>query len=155
MSRAHTAVLIPLLVALAAIAGPKLVSTDPMTGLPLYPATASRLHLGNDPTVLPDSMVCKSKMQADFYSVYDSKVSAVLTWYSARLSGFKKTHAYAANRSQDTFYKSDGTMAVSVTGGPGKDGEDTPAYSVVYSRFNPGLSERVVITLNQQKVVCP
>jgi hypothetical protein len=144
-----------LAITLTASGGPKLLTSDPLTGLPLYPATDSRLHLGNEPTVLPESTVCTSKMQADFYSIYDSKVDATVAWYGAHLSGFKKTRAYAAERSQDTFYKPDGTLVVSVTGSPGKDGENTDSYSVVYARFQPGLSERAVITLNQQKVVCP
>ncbi len=55
-----------------AMAGPKLLTTDPLTGLPLHPATDSRLHLGNEPTQLPESQVCKSKMEVDFYPVYDS-----------------------------------------------------------------------------------
>ncbi len=147
--------LLTLAITLTARGGPKLLTSDPLTGLPLYPATDSRLHLGNEPTVLPESTVCKSKMQANFYSIYDSKVDVTVAWYSARLSGFKKTHAYAADRSQDTFYKPDGTLVVSITGSPGKDGENTDAYSVVYARFQPGLSQRAVITLNQQKVVCP
>jgi hypothetical protein len=94
-------------------------------------------------------------MQADFYSVYDSKVNATLAWYNAHLPGFQKPHAYAANRSQDTFYKADGTELVSVTGSPGKEGEDADTYSVLYARFQPGLSEKTIVTLNQQKVVCP
>lgn len=147
--------LLALAITLTARGGPKLLTSDPLTGLPLYPATESRLHLGNEPTVLPESTVCKSKMRADFYSIYGSKVDVAVAWYSARLSGFKKTHAYAADRSQDTFYKPDGTLVVSVTGSPGKDGESTDAYSVLYARFQPGLSERAVITLNQQKTVCP
>jgi hypothetical protein len=85
-------------VALAAYAGPKLLTTDPLTGLSLYPPTDSRLRLGNDPIQLPESNVCKSKTQADLDSVYDSKVDATLAWYASRLSGFKKTHAYTANR---------------------------------------------------------
>jgi len=144
-----------LAITLSASGGPKVLTSDPLTGLPLHPATDSRLHLGNQPTVLPESTLCKSKMQADFYSIYDSKVDATVAWYSMRLSGFKKTHAYAADRSQDTFYKPDGTLVVSVTGSPGKDGENTEAYSVVYARFQPGLSEGAVITLNQQKIACP
>ena len=59
-------------------------------------------------------------MKADFYTIYDSKVDATLGWYGAHLPGFKKTHPYAANRSQDTFYKTDGTVLVSVTGSPAK-----------------------------------
>src|ERR1700691_514366 len=126
----------------------KLLTADPLTNLPLYPATDSRLHLGNDPTRLPPSTVCGSKMQADFYSVYDSKVDATLVWYGIHLSGFKRTHAYAANRSQDTFYNLDGTVAVSVTGSPGKADENTETYSVVYSRFRPALPEKAIIGLN-------
>jgi hypothetical protein len=135
--------------------GTKLLTTDPLTGLPLHPATDSRLHLGNEPTQLPESQVCKSKMRADFYSVYDSDVKATLTWYDAHLPGFKRTHAYAANRSQDTFYKADGTVLVSVTGSPGKEGENTDTYSVLYANFQPGLSEKMILSLNQQKMVCP
>jgi hypothetical protein len=132
----------------------KLLTTDPLTNLPLYPATDSRLHLGNEPTRLPESNVCGIKMQADFYTVYDSKVDATLGWYGAHLSGFKKTHAYAANRSQDTFYNSEHTLAVSVTGSSGQPDENTETYSVVYSRFQPALSEKAIIGLNQQKVIC-
>jgi hypothetical protein len=140
---------------LTARGGTKVLTTDPLTGLPLHPATDSRLHLGNEPTQLPESQVCKSKMQIDFYSVYDSKLSATLAWYDAHLPGFKKTHAYAANRSQDTYYKTDGTLIVSVTGSPGKEGENTDTYSVLYARLQPGLPEKAIVALNQQRVVCP
>ncbi|MGA9355825.1 MAG: hypothetical protein WBV46_19210 [Terriglobales bacterium] len=133
----------------------KPLTMDPLTGLPLYPATDSRLHLGNDPTQLPESTVCGSTVQADFYSVYDSKVDATLVWYAIHLPGFKRTHAYAAKRSQDTFYKSDGTLAVSVTGSSAKADENTETYSVVYSRFRPALPEKAIIGLNQQQVICP
>ena len=94
-------------------------------------------------------------MQADFYSVYESKMDTTLGWYAARLPGFKKTHAYAASRSQDTFYKPDGTIIVSVTGSAGKEGENTDAYSVTYALLQPGLSEKSIISLNEQKLTCP
>jgi hypothetical protein len=94
-------------------------------------------------------------MQVDFYSVYDSKVNATLAWYDAHLPGFKKTHAYAASRSQDTFYKTDGTVLVSVTGSPGKEGENMDTYSVLYARLQPGLPGKTIVALNQQRVVCP
>ena len=147
---------ITLVFCLVAIAGgnAKLLTADPLTNLPLYPATDSRLHLGNEPTRLPESTVCGSKMQTDFYTIYDSKVDATLVWYGAHLPGFKKTHAYAANRSQDTFYNSEGTLAVSVTGSSGKADENTETYSVVYSRFQPAVQEKAIIGLNQQKVIC-
>ncbi len=150
-----SAIAVALLFALTAQGGTKLLTADPLTGLPLIPATDSRLHLGNAPTQLPESQVCKSKMQADFYSVFDSKVDATVAWYSAQLTGMKKTHAYAANRSQDTFYKADGTVVVSITGSPGKDGENTDTYAVVYMVYQPGLAEKTILGINQQKVVCP
>lgn len=139
-----------------AIAGgnTKLLTADPLTNLPLYPATDSRLHLGNEPTRLPDSNVCGSKMQADFYTVYDAKVDVTLAWYGAHLSGFRRTHAYTANHSQDTFYNPEATMAVSVTGSSGKTDENTETYSVVYARFTPALPEKAIVGLNQQKILC-
>ena len=140
---------------LTARGGTKVLTTDPLTGLPLHPATDSRLHLGNAPTQVPEAKVCKSKMQVDFYSVYDSKVNATLAWYDAHLPGFKKTHAYVANRSQDIYYKTDGTVLVSVTGSPGKEGENMNTYSVLYVRLQPGLTEKTIVALNQQRVVCP
>jgi hypothetical protein len=139
-----------------AIAGgnTKLLTADPLTNLPLYPATDSRLHIGNEPTRLPEANVCGVTMQSDFYTVYDSKVDATLGWYGAHLSGFKRTHTYTANRSQDTFYNPEGTLAVSVTGSSGKADENTETYSVVYTRFQPALPEKAIIGLNQQKVIC-
>jgi hypothetical protein len=147
--------LLALYCALHVGASTKVLTTDPLTGLPLYLATDSRLHLGNDPTRLPETTVCQSRMQSDFYTVYDTKVDATLAWYESHLPGFRKTHAYAANRSQDTFYNADGTLAVSVTGSSGKAGENSETYSVVYSLFQPALPEKAIITLNQQRLICP
>jgi hypothetical protein len=141
--------------ALAAGGSTKLLVSDPLTGLPLYPATDSKLHLGNEPTRLPESSACKSKMQSDFYTVYESKVDVTLAWYEARLPGFKKIHAYTANRTLDTFYNAEGTLAVSVTGSAGKEGENADTYSVVYLLFQPALSEKSIVSFNQQKLICP
>jgi hypothetical protein len=138
----------------AALAGSTTLMTDPLTSLPLHPATDTRLHLGNAPTRLPASQICKSTMQSDLYSLFDVKVSATLAWYGTRLSGFHKTHSYSGGRSHDTFYNSDGTLLVSLTGEPGKDGEDTDGYAVIYLRFQPGLSEKTILGMNQQKFVC-
>lgn len=113
------------------------LTADLLTSLPLYPATDSRLDLGNDPTRLPESSVCKSKMQADFYTVYDSKVDTTLLWYGTHLPSFKRTHAYAANRSQDTFYNAEGTISVSVTGSSGRAGENTRPIPSFTPSFGP------------------
>jgi hypothetical protein len=133
-------------------AAAKTLATDPLTSLPLLPATAG--PLGNEPTKMPDSQICKSKVQAEYYSVFHSKVSVTLNWYASRLTGFHKTHGFADGRSQDAFYSEDGTTVVSVTGMRGKDGEDTETYAVSYTRFQPGLPAKTIIGINQHNIVC-
>lgn len=128
--------------------------TDPLTGLPLYPATSNVIDPG-DPVKLPEANICKSKMQTDFYSVYDAKVDATLAWCVAHLQGFKQTHGYADGRSQDAFYNADGTVLVSVTGSRGKDGENTATYSISYQKFTPGVSEKTILGMKERKIVCP
>ena len=51
-------------------------------------------------------------------------------------------------------YNPEGTLAVSMTGNSGKTDENTETYSVVYARSQPGLPEKAIISLNQQKVIC-
>jgi hypothetical protein len=134
-------------------AGAASLTTDPLTGLPLDPATDSH-HFGNEPVKMRDSQICKSTMQGDFYSNVDAKVDATVAWYAAHLAGFHKSHAYAAGRSQDAFYNDAGTMLVYVTGSPGKEGENTDAYAVTYYRFQPGLPAKTILSFTQQKIIC-
>lgn len=136
------------------VSGSKTHTTDPLTGLPLPSATDSRLHVDTEPTRLEDAELCKSKMQSDVYSVTDSRVNEVVAWYAAQLPGFRKAHAFASGRSQDMFFNESGTITVEVLGRPGKDGENTEAHSVVYRRFQPGLSAKVLLSLNQKRIVC-
>jgi hypothetical protein len=133
---------------------PKSLTTDPLTGLPLDPATNAPRNLGNEPTKMPDSTVCKSKFQGNFYSVYDAKVDATVAWYAAHLQGFKKYHSFNYGRSQDTFFNAGGTLEVTITGSPGKAGENTDAYAVSYGRFEPGVKEKTMASFNQAKMVC-
>jgi hypothetical protein len=132
----------------------KPLTNDPLTGLPLIPATDSGVHVGNEPRQMPDGQVCKSKMQANFYSLYNIKVDAAVTWYSSRLSSFKKVQGYESERSQAAFYNSDGTIVIFVTGDSGAQGENTKAYSVAYERYQPGISEKTITALTQGKIVC-
>src|ERR1700687_67115 len=81
-------------------AGGATLTTDPLTGLPLDPATDSH-NLGNEPMKMHDSQICKSTMQGDFYSNVDAKVDATVAWYAGHLTGFRKSHAYANGRTQD------------------------------------------------------
>ncbi len=143
-----------LALAVVAAAGNKTLTADPLTGLPIIP-TPDRLHMGNEPTVLPETPICKSKGLMNFYSTNGIQVNATVVWYAARLPGFKKTHGYASGRSQDTFYKPDGSMIVSITGEPGPDGQDAEVHGIVYGKFTPGLSEKTVVGMNTQNVVCP
>lgn len=140
---------------------------DPVTGLPVIPAAETIVQgksLGFEPSDLPPTAVCKSKMKGDFYTLSSMdalaktirtvKVSSVVAWYAARLSGFKKSQGYADGRSQIAFYKSEGTNVVWITGDNGRQGEDTDAYSVSYQRYDPGLSEKTIVSMTQGKIVC-
>lgn len=148
--------------ALASAAGQaKVLTSDPLTGLPLIPATVVAENAGNEPVKMPGGQVCKSKMQANFYSLYNYfsknnvKVSNTIAWYSSHLSGFNKVSGYESRRSQTAFYNSDRTIVIIVTGNPGAVGEDTDAYSVAYERYQPGISEKTITSLTQGKIVCP
>lgn len=138
----------------------KLLTNDPLTGLPLTPATDSGNHMANisntynGPTQMPDAQICKSKFQGDFYSLFNIKVDAAAAWYSSHLSGFKKVSGYASQRSQTAFYNSDGTIVVIVTGDKAAQGENTNAYAVAYERFQPGLSEKAITALTRGNIVC-
>jgi hypothetical protein len=108
----------------------KLLTSDSLTGLPLSPATDSGMNLGNEPTAMPGTSVCKSKTQAQFYCLFHITTDAVVAWYTANLHGFKVANGTESGRAQVVFYKPHGTVVVIVTGGPG-----TPnAYSVAYER---------------------
>ncbi len=138
----------------------KLLTSDPLTGLPLIPATDSGNRMGNlamtynEPTQMPAAQICKSKYQGNFYSLFKIKVDAAVAWYSSHLPGFKKVGGYESKRSQTAFYNSDRTIVIIVTGDPGAEGENVGAYSVAYERYQPGLSEKTITGLTQGKMVC-
>lgn len=149
------------------LAGAYAQGKDPLTALPVIPAAETIVQgksLGFQPSDLPATRVCKSKMKGDVYTlssedviaktVRNVKVSSVVAWYAARLSGFKKSQGYADGRSQIAFYKSDGTIVVLITEDNGRQGVDTDAYSVSYQRCDPGLSEKTIVSMTQGKIVC-
>jgi hypothetical protein len=138
----------------ASAEGNATLTSDPLTGLPLIPSTDSRLHLGNAPKRMPDMNICKSKLQIDFYSLNDGKTDETVAWYAARLSGFRKTRTYWNQRSQHTFYKPDGSMIVTIVGSRGAEGADTDAFAVSYLLAQPGMSEKTIVSMNSQKIVC-
>ena len=129
-------------------------TNDPLTGVALIPATDPGNQIGNGPTQMPDGQVCKSKMQGNFYSLYNIKVDAVVQWYASHLSGFKKVQGYENGRSQAAFYNPDRTLVIIVTGDSGAKGENTNAYSVAYERYQPGLSEKTIAGMTQGNIDC-
>jgi hypothetical protein len=128
--------------------------TDSLTGLPLYPAVSNRIDPG-DPVKLPESHLCKSKVQTDFYSTYDAQMNETVAWCGTNLQGFKKTESYVDGRAHDTFYNADGTIIVSVTGSRGKQGENAATYSISYTKVTPGVPEKTILGMNEHKIVCP
>ncbi len=143
----------------------RVLTNDPLTGLAVIPTTVTKQG-GNEPTKLPDAMVCKSKMQGNLYpliyyifsphySKANATVAATVAWYSSHLSGFEQAHGYDSQRSQDIFYNADRTLVVIVTGSPGPKGENTDAYGVTYERFQPGLAQKAIDGMAQGKVICP
>jgi hypothetical protein len=139
----------------------KLLANDPLTGLGLIPATDSGNHMPNiaytynKPKKMRDGRVCKSKMQGNFYALYNIKVDAAVAWYSSHLTGFKKISGYESKRSQTTFYNSDGTIVIIVTGKRGPEGDNMDAYAAAYERYQPGLSEKTIAGLTRGHTVCP
>ena len=150
-----------LIFSLACAAGQsKVLTNDPLTGLPLIPATVVVKNAGNEPVKMPDGQVCKSKMQGDFYSLYNYfsqnkiKLNDAVAWYASHLSGFTKVQGYESGRSQTAFYNSDRTVVIFLTGNNGAQGENTDAYSVAYEHYQPGISEKTITSLTQGKIVC-
>jgi len=143
-----TLVTLSLALAVSAQTKPKLRTTDPLTGLPLNPSTDT--GFGNEPSPLPDSNVCKSKMQGEFYVLSHATTDAVAAWYTQSLKDFKMAKGAVSRRVQIVYYKPDGTVFVIVTGSL-----DNPvAYSVAYERYTPGLSEKTILGVPQGKSVC-
>jgi hypothetical protein len=137
-----------------ALAQPKLLTSDPLTGLPVIPATEAGKDFGNAPTQMPEGQICKSKMKGNFYSLFDIKMDAVIAWYASHLSGFKKVQGFESGRIQVAFYNADETILVILTGNVGAKGENTDGYSVAYERYQPGLSEKTISGILQGKIIC-
>jgi hypothetical protein len=136
----------------------KILTNDPLTGLPLMPPTDSAKKVGNEPVNMPDSRVCKSKMEGNFYKLYDYfskdniKLTDAITWYTSHLPGFKKVES--SNHGQTIFYKPDGTILVIVSSESGTTDGVAKTKSVAYESYQPGLSEKTITGVTQNKMVC-
>ncbi len=136
----------------------KILTSDPLTGLPLLPPSESAKKFGNEPVKMPDGAVCKSKMQGDFYKVYDYfakdniKLSDALAWYASHLAGYKKVES--SNHGLTVFYNADGTIVVIVRAESGTADGVAKTSSVAYERYQPGISEKTITGMTQNKMVC-
>ncbi len=132
----------------------KTLTNDPLTGLPLTPATDGGKYVGNQPDKMPAGQVCKGKMQDNFYTLYNIKMDALTAWYASHLAGFKKVQGYEDGRTQIAFYKPDGTIVIFLTADRGAPGENADGYAVAYERYDPGISDKTIAGLTQGKFVC-
>ena len=136
----------------------KVLTSDPLTGLPLLPANELEKKFGNAPTKMPDGVVCQSKMKGDFYKLYDyfakdnMKFADAVTWYGSHLSGFKKVEA--GNHLRTIFYSGDGSNVVIVTAESHAADGAVKARSVSYERYDPGISEKTIISLTGEHIAC-
>lgn len=160
MRKTMLAATISILCLANAVGQAKVLTNDPLTGLPLIPATVVAKNAGNQPVRMPDGQVCRSKMQGNFYSLYNYfapnkiKLNEAIAWYAAHLSQFKKVQGYESGRSQIAFYNGDRTIVIFLTGNNGAPGENTDAYSVAYERYQPAISEKTITSLTQGKIMC-
>jgi hypothetical protein len=137
----------------------KILTNDPLPALPLMPPTESAKKVGNEPVKMPVSAVCKSKMQGNFYSLYNYfskdniKLTDAIAWHTSHLSSFKKVAG--SGNAQTVFYNSDGALLVIVSSeADAKDGV-TKTRSVTYERYQPGLSDKTIFGFTQNKMACP
>lgn len=128
----------------------KAQATDPLTHLPLFAGAGGSTN-GNP---LPPGRVCRSGMKGTFYMLNDPKVTDVVSWYAAHLSGFKKAAGTESKRAQVAFYNADGTILVIVTGDPGSTPVSGQAFSVAYEQYSPGISEKTAASLTTGHIVC-
>ena len=147
--RATVLALAMLVLAVSNAAGQgKSLPSDPLTGLPLIPATDAGKGFGNKPVQMPPGRVCASAMQGNFYPLHGITMDAASAWYASHLSGFEAVPGGA--RQYAFFSNSDRTILVILTGHSGS----TEADSVAYERYRPGLSEKTVEGLASGKIVC-
>ncbi len=131
------------------------LTNDPLTGLPLSPATVGKF--GNAPTEMPEAVICTSKFQGNLYSIDTSDnatMGPTVAWYAAHLKGFTHAHGFSSERSQDAFYNAGGTIAVIVTSDKGPESKSAHVYGVAYERYQPRLKPKVFLGLTTGNIDC-
>ena len=131
-------------------AGNVVLTTDPLTGLPIDPKSDLGMNLGNAPLKMDDQQICKSKMQANLYSVFD-KVDPTVAWYAAHLTGFHKSHTYFRNRTQNAFYNDAGTLVVIVVGDSARTERTSVPMPSRITAFNLDFRRRLSCPLGRRQ----
>jgi hypothetical protein len=132
--------------------GGKMLTSDPLTGLPI-PPSEDKFHTGNAPEVIDAHQMCKSKAEMNMYSLSGIKMNATVAWYESKLAGFKKDVSYDGAQ-EVLFYKPDQTIAVGIMSKKAPQGSDANVDSIVYMKFTPGLKEKEILGLNSHHLVC-
>jgi hypothetical protein len=138
--------------ALSAGSGGRTLTNDPLTGLPI-PPSEDKFNLGNEPTVIDPTQMCKSTMKSDFYSPNGIKMKATAAWYGPKLPGFKKVEGWH-NSTSIVFYKPDRTVVVALTGMAAPQGQDSNVHGIVYATLTPALSEKAIAGFTTGNVDC-
>ena len=126
-------------------------ATDPVTGLPVYPGFYT-------PDMLPDAAVCGKAVTMSFTAATLTMTlrtgevgsAAVIAWYKSKLPAARHFHAVDGTRSQDTFFASDGSKQLTITGKP----NSATVYSISFGAFHPALSASEMASFNTGKQIC-
>jgi hypothetical protein len=144
MSRSHMPLTLRALALIAVtLAAHSAESTDAATGLALHPGLSSPQRV--------NSPICHSmSMMNLYYPGREATMTEYLSWYTAKLSGYKFVSSSWSNRIHNAFYSPDGTKLLSVTGNPQGDG----VYTVNYVLITPALKPSEIGKFNPSNPEC-
>jgi hypothetical protein len=152
MRKTSTILLVSMFLGAGAANAAAVLTADPLTKLPLIPATVGML--GNQPNSMDPTTICKSKMSANMYTVINSDFATTAAWYTAHLTGLKHSHVYSNGRSKEGYYSADGTALVIVLSRPGAEGAKLDTHSVDYYLFQPAVAEKTLLGILHDNVPC-
>jgi hypothetical protein len=157
MSKALSHVFTLILICATAPIYAQTASTDPLTGIPVFPSAA-----GGDENY--PGGICRVTAQTAVYSVkflwganhtaapQQTQVMDVEGWYRAHLKDYRFIPGFDGQRTQDVFLSPDGTKAVTVTGNPN---HSPTAFGISFTLFaSPVQPGQVKSFASAQKIQC-
>lgn len=121
---------------------------EPDTQLPLFPLVTAISKMEK-----PQHYCGKTVKLSDADMSSNSKVAAVVAWYSANLVDAKRYQVKVggdSDRTQDTFFLPDGLREVTITGTPKSDA----VYAISYGRFASALTSKEMAGFNTGIEAC-